>query len=295
MKKQTRLLLTLPALLVFLLACQPRLDTDQAELNVEFNTPLYSNIFTDISYNWKLKEGIFEYDPDYQVFVHFWQESTDMMLLQDDHPLPWKAADWKPGATLAYTHEDLYIPNFIDYLSLDYGSQETIILSAGIYHPDRADSKKTLLRKELKINPRPMDYPKITYARGWYPEETMEYQTVDPWKCSWRWTKQEADLIADNMHQDLELHVYGQVRADLLEGQEVEILIQGTPIDRFNPDQNIFQKVYRLKKEDLGEGDEFIIGINTNQTFVPARVEDSADERELGVRIMLINLLPVNR
>ena len=54
-------------------------------------------------------------------------------------------------------------------------------------------------------------------------------------------------------------------------------------------DDSFFEKSYDVKKEMLGEGDEFYLTIATDKVFIPAQIiPDSTDERELGLQVSFL-------
>jgi len=272
--------------------CKQEKTADSIDLNVNFSRPLYSNIFTNITYKWELKKGIFNYDPDYKIFVHFWQNSKKSMLIQDDHEPEWNVENWKSGAEIEYTHENIYIPDFIDYFDLNFEGKEKVTLTVGLWKPNTENSKIIVHEEELEFEPRSMDYPEITYAEGWYPEEKYGYDIDSPWKYSWKWTKKQASVIADNVRKDLKLYFYGGVDKSIFKDQKVTVKINDEVLDEFIPEEGKFKKIYELKQEELGGRDEFRIFIETNKTFIPSKIKDSEDNRELGIQVFLLNLMP---
>ena len=54
-------------------------------------------------------------------------------------------------------------------------------------------------------------------------------------------------------------------------------------LDEFIPGEITFEKSYTVKKEMLGDKDEFILTVAVDKTFVPSKVfPQNKDERELG-------------
>ncbi len=289
-KKGLLLIVLIVASLIFLNSCKKsNVNKDNIDLSVSLSTPYYSNIMTDIKYDWMIKKIPFNFDPDYKVFVHFWWNSKKVMLLQDDHDFPWNIENWKNGAELSYTHKDIYIPDFLDDFDLDLSGKEKITITAGIWKPGVKDSKLILFSKEVEFEPRPAEYPEITFAEGWYPEEKFGRGIYN----SWRWTSKTASIIADNVGKDLKLYIIGGVDKAVYPDQKVIVKINGKQIDEFIPESGKFKKVYLLKKNDLGENDEFNIIISTDKTFIPSKIKNNDDNRELGLQIFFVNLMPV--
>jgi hypothetical protein len=275
--------------LIFFNYCnKSNVSKDNISLTVKLSTPYYSDIMTDIIYNWKIKKIPFNFDPDYKVFVHFWWNSKKVMLFQDDHNIPWNIENWKNGEKLTYTHKEIYIPDFLDDFDLDLSGKEKITITAGLYKPNVKDSKLILFSKEIEFEPRPAEYPEITFAEGWYPEENFGRGIFN----SWRWTAKDASIIADNIGQDLKLYIIGGVDKGIYPDQKIIIKINDKQIDEFIPENGKFRKNYLLKKTDLGENDEFTILISTDKTFTPSKIKHNDDNRELGLQIFLVNLMP---
>ncbi len=289
MKRNIIYFLVIIVAFFFLFSCNKAKKTDSIYLTVDFSTPHYSDTFTDITYHWYLKKHLIQYNPDYKVFVHFWRDSKKMMLLQDDHDFPWNIENWKPGKELSYTHKDIYIPDFIDDFDLESTGKETITFTVGIWNPKVKNSKIVLYQKKLDFELRPAEYPELTYAEGWYPEEKFGYGIYD----SWRWTAKKASIIADNVGQPLYLYIYGGVDKGVYPDQKVTIKINDKELETFIPKEGKFKRKYLLDKKILGQEDEFKIYISTDKTFVPTKVGKGKDDRELGVQIYLVNLMPV--
>jgi len=85
------------------------------------------------------------------------------------------------------------------------------------------------------------------------------------------------------------LIIRGGVNRDALQDQKVIFKINDLILDEFVAEESYFEKTYNIKKEMLGEGEEFILTVASDKAFVPAElIPDSADERELGMQISFI-------
>ena len=99
----------------------------------------------------------------------------------------------------------------------------------------------------------------------------------------------EGRCVIDNPRRDALLVIKGGVNKEIVPNQKVIFKINDLVIDEFVPDETVFEKSYTLKKEVLGDKDEFYLVITTDQTFVPAKLyPQSKDERELGVQVTFI-------
>ncbi len=260
-------------------------------ISVELSDPPIENLMTDITYTWKLKDNLIKYDPSYKVFVHFWDNKQKRMILQDDHDLPVDSKSWKPGETFTYTHKDIYIPDFIDEYDLNFTGEEDVTLTVGLWKPGVPNSKIIIYQKTLKFQPINPDYPDYTFDEGWYPEEKFGDGIYD----SWRWTGKKAVISVENIGKDIKFYFWGGSDKSVLEDQKITVKVNDTILDEFIPDKAKFKKEYIIKKELIGDGDEFKVIISTDKTFIPSQVKkDSKDERELGVQAYFIYFKPAN-
>ena len=83
--------------------------------------------------------------------------------------------------------------------------------------------------------------------------------------------------------------IKGGVNLEVLGDQKVIIKINDLILDEFIPAESYFEKSYNIKKEMVGEGEQFFLTIATDKVFVPADViPNSKDERELGLQISFV-------
>jgi len=139
-----------------------------------------------------------------------------------------------------------------------------------------------VLSKKLKVVPSPPDTPEIIYEDGWHNQEINPQAFLK----QWRWTAKEARCLIDNPHRDALLVIKGGINPQALKEQKVIFKINNLILDEFIPKEDHFEKSYNIKKEMLGENDEFYLTIATDKTFIPAKV--LKDTRELGVQISFI-------
>jgi hypothetical protein len=137
----------------------------------------------------------------------------------------------------------------------------------------------------LKVLPPPPDLPEIVYEKGWYDQETDPNAPLK----KWRWMSREASCIVDNPHRDSLLVIRGGVNKEAIPDQKVVFKINDMVLDEFIPDEITFEKSYTVKKEMLGEKDEFTLTVAVDKTFLPSKVfPQIKDERELGCQISFI-------
>jgi hypothetical protein len=208
------------------------------------------------------------------------------MLFQDDYAPDVPTSKWEPNKEYSSKHR-IYIPPFIDEFDPQFKGDETLKLSVGLFSPfDRTGkSNVQILEKKLKVTPPPPDIPAIVYEDGWYQQET------DPkaFLKQWRWTAKEARCLIDNPRRDALLVVKGGLNIDALKDQKVIIKINDMVLDEFIPTEGTFDKSYDVKKDMLGDKNEFRLTIATDKIFVPAQIHPgSTDVRELGLQVSFI-------
>jgi len=286
MKRRTLVALWLAGLLVLIsLSCQKKAQVKGIELNVGFSEKtLTDNLVTDIQYQWKTTGDFTRIGRDYTVYVHFWHGNN--LLFQDDHVPSVPTSTWEAGKEYSYQRR-IYIPSFIDEFDPEFKGEETLKLVVGFYNPyDRSgESKREILSQKLKVLPPPPDVPEVIYETGWYDLE------LDPEAAlkQWRWSAREGRCVVDNPHRDAFLLIRGGVNKDMLPNQKVIFKINDMVLDEFIPSETVFEKSYNIKKEMLGDKDEFYLVVGTDQTFIPAKIyPQSKDERELGLQVSFV-------
>ncbi|MEA2006460.1 MAG: hypothetical protein U9O50_09430 [Acidobacteriota bacterium] len=283
-RKITTTLLVLIMLMVSF-NCKGKKQVKGINLDVSFSEEkLSDNLITDLQFAWKPDHDFVKMSQDYKIYVHFWHK--DNLILQDDHFPQVQTSKWEPGKECIYSRR-IYIPAFIDEFDPNFKGEETLKLEVGFYSPyDRTgETMQEVLSKKIKVFPPPLDTPEIIYEEGWY---GLEENPEAPLK-QWRWTAKEARCIIDNPYRDALLVIKGGVNLGVLKDQKVIFKINELILDEFIAEEETFEKYYNIKKEMLGEEDEFILTITTDKTFIPAEtMPNSTDERELGIQISFI-------
>jgi hypothetical protein len=286
-------------------SCKQKAQFHGIALDVNFaEERLSDNLMTDMTCTWKTSADFVPMSQDLNVYVHFWHDTN--LLFQADYIPEIPTSTWEPNQEYSFTQR-IHIPTFIDEFDPDFKGEETLRLSVGLYSPyDRSgETKQSVLDTKLVVFPPPLDTPEIIFEQGWYDRE------VDPeaYLKQWWWTAKEARCIIDNPHRDALLVIRGGVNLEAVQGQKIMFLINDLMLDEFVADDSYFEKSYTIKKEMLGDSEEFMLTITTDKVFVPAQVfpdsfmltittdkvfvpaqvfPDSADERELGMQISFV-------
>jgi hypothetical protein len=285
MWRKTAVLMLIVFLAVLSSQCAKKSQVKGITLDVTFSEEeLSDDLITDMQYTWKTTPEFEKIEDDRQVYVHFWHKNN--MLLQDDHIPDVPISEWEADQEYVYSRR-IYIPEFIDEFDPEFKGEETLRLSVGIVSPyDRTDeTQQEIMEKKLKVFPPPLDTPEKIFEDGWYDLEI----NPDAFLGQWRWTAKEARCIIDNPKRDALLVIKGGVNLEVLEDQKVIIKINDLILDEFIPTESYFEKSYNIKKEMVGEGEQFFLTIATDKVFVPAKViPNSKDERELGLQISFV-------
>jgi len=285
MRKRYIVVLLLIMAAFFSFSCRKKAQVKGIELTMNFSDKnLTDNLITNVEYKWKTTAEFQKMSADYTVFVHFWHNNN--MLFQDDYVPDVPTSKWEPDKEYSFKRR-IYIPSFIDEFDPQFKGDETLKLSVGLYSPyDRSGkSQVQVLEKNLKVLPPPPDTPEIVYEDGWYEQE------ADPktFLKRWRWTAKEARCLVDNPRRDALLVVKGGLNMDVLKDQKVIIKINDMVLDEFIPTGGSFDKSYDVKKDMLGDKNEFRLTIATDKIFVPAQVHPgSTDQRQLGLQVSFI-------
>ncbi|MFC2158899.1 hypothetical protein ACFLT9_13785 [Acidobacteriota bacterium] len=272
-------------LTVLVFNCKQKAQVAGIDLNLTFSEEkLSDNLIADLNYTWKTGDDFVKMEQDFNVYVHFWHKGN--LLFQDDHMPDALTSEWEPDKEYTYSRR-VYIPAFIDEFDPDFKGEESLRIVVGFVSPyDRTGkSQQQVYEEKVKVFPPPLDTPEIIYEEGWFDLEI----NPEAFLKQWRWTAKVARCIIDNPHRDALLVVRGGVNLEAVKDQKVILKINDLMFDEFLPEESHFERTYNIKKEMLGEGDEFYLTITTDKVFIPAQhIPNSADERELGMQISFI-------
>ncbi len=281
-----KILLVACLALLLLPSCGKRNDTRGITLALTVSPPTITDLlYVKMNYELKIGPDFKPFDKDWKVFVHWWRKKSKEMLLQDDHVPEVKTSGWKAGDTIRYSRV-VFLPQFInEFDNIDFEGYEEVRLTVGLYDPTPGSKGAfNLYDKTINVQPASYNAPEIAYYEGWN-EMELDPAIADPFMRSWRWTTGKAVCIIENPHKEATLIIKGGTN----QAKKVTFKVNESPLDEFVPDTDKFSREYTLTPQQMGEGDEFSLKIETDKTFVPARLNAaSKDNRELGVQIFFI-------
>lgn len=242
-----------------------------------------------MDYSYKLDKNFSGLGKEYKIFTHLWRPLSKEMLLVDDHMPLTPTTQWKAGETIRYSRT-FFIPQFLDEFDIDFVGYEDIELSVGFYNPDPASTEKKIIlfEKKIQIQPASVNAPDIVYNEGWEELETNNTIT-DPFQRKWRWTNLSGNCTIDNPKKTSTLILKCGVPKAYIPDQKVTIRINEQIIEEFIPDINFIEREYTITPEMMGTGEEFLLKVEADKTFVPSKViTDSRDNRELGIQVFFL-------
>jgi hypothetical protein len=285
MRRHVYVLILIIAVGLTLAGCKKASPVKGVEVAVTFAEPaLTDNLITDVTYAWKTGDDFLALDKDYSVFVHYWHNEN--MLFADDYVPEVPTTKWEKGKIYSATKR-IYVPKFIDEFDPQFKGEETLRLSVGFFNPfDRTgQSEKEVFSKKLKVVPPPLGTPEVIYQSGWFDLETNPNSILK----HWRWSSKDAKCIVDNPKKDALLVIKGGVNLQAVKDQKITFKINDIVLDEFVATQELFDKSYNIKKEQLGDRNEFTLTVAVDRAWIPAKViPNSQDQRELGIQVSFI-------
>jgi len=265
--------------------CGKNTDVKGVDLDISISEKtLTENLMTDILYKWKTTDKFVNPAQDLNVFVHFWHKEN--LLFTDDHNPKTATTQWEPGKEYVYTRK-IYIPPFIDEYSPDFEGEEKLKISIGFFSSNGGMEKikQKIFEETVSVLPPHLDTPEIRYVEGFYDLEIRP----ETYLKRWRWTTKTAKCLIDNPRRDFLLIIKGGIYLEALDEQTLVFKINNLTLDEFVAKDEFFEKSYQIKKDMLGNRDEFQLILSMDKTFVPAKIDpDSTDGRELGLCVSLI-------
>jgi hypothetical protein len=214
--------------------------------------------------------------------VYLELRSGDRLLADDSFSPPAPTSTWQPNKEYAWLRR-VYIPTFIDEFSPSFKGSEVLSVTVGFTASATGGAalRSPVLTRKFRLVPAE-NLPVILYLDGWHPPESAPGNP----SASWRWTGRAARCAIDNPGREALLVIRGETGP---EAPQITLKLGDRVLDEFLPEATKFEKSYRLGKEQMGTGRDFILTIAVDRTFVPAKtIPGSTDERELGAKITLL-------
>jgi hypothetical protein len=280
----TLVLCTLPVLLLG--ACRRRGDSQPpvatpsitlSRAKAALGSPL------EITYKFAVARDAPKFGEDFTVMVHF-VDSDEELMWTDDHRPPVPTTQWKPGQRIEYTRT-VFVPVY-PYLG-------DAAIQVGLY--SSKDARRLALAGEdsgqraYKVGSLQLlaqtENVFLIYKDGWHPPEVAAENSV----VEWQWTKGVAAILFRNPKRDCTFFLHADNPGSAFnEPQNVEIVLNGQPVDRFTlaPRQEHIQRT-AVKAAQLGNAEMAEVRIRVDKTYVPALIPaiHSRDPRELGIRV----------
>ncbi len=226
---------------------------------------------------------------DYRVFVHVLDDNGEQ-IWTDDHDPPTPTSSWQPEEVIEYSRR-LMVPLY------PYIGQASI--TVGLYSA-QTDERLPLAGEdlgELEYRVASLAFTPqhessfLVYEDGWHGAE------FDPnGQASWRWTSGEGVVSFQNPRSDARLMLEAEGRPALFETPQVltlaigERVLEEIPVE--SPDRLAIDRI--LSTADLGNDEIVRLRIAVDQTFVPAEQNLGNDNRELGIRVLMVYLEPIS-
>jgi len=223
------------------------------------------------------------------VHVRFVDKSGGLLWETSHLPEP-PMLKWRPSQLVQY-NRTFYVPpidaektaQVLVVLQDEKAPNVRFVLSAPKGGPD-APWLAPVAR--LKIRPRPslLESPsraKIVLISGFYPVEQQG-------KLQWRWTGKVAKAKLERLNKRGILFLSGQVNLEHLNTLPTITVSIGSEVRAsFSPDRDTgnFQRKIIVPDDAFGESNWLDVTIQTSETFVPSKVMDSTDTRELGIKL----------
>ena len=272
-------------IICFCVACGERNGIKGVRLKVNIQPEkLTDELYIKMDYCFDFSKKFRGFNKEYIVFVHFLDLKNKEMLISDNHVPEKRTSKWEKNDKIEYSRV-IFLPKLIHKLNNDSDRYKQVELKIGLYFPKVKGHKIILYQKVLKIQPASLFAPAVHYGKGWWKKKTIKGKKGIKLK-SWVWTKKKATCIIENPGIESLLILTGNVRKKILKDQKVKFKINGILLDEFIPSTKNFSKKYILTSGMMGQGDEFILTIETDKTIIPALIKPGVkDRRELGIQI----------
>lgn len=234
----------------------------------------------DVTVQFDVAPNLEPLNEDYRVVLHAFDDN-EIFLWSTEHDPPVPTSEWQPGWSIRYTQR-VRIPRY------PYVGPAVIAIS--LHAPD-SGANLALAGDELDefayrvatltFEPQP-ESSFISYDEGWHPLEFAAFGQI-----TWRWSTERAVISFRNPYRPARLLLDVQGRPGLFDRpQSLSLVVNDRTIHEVTLDTNeIVHLDYELTEADLGDYDIVNLELLVDRTFVPAKVDDGYDTRELGVRV----------
>jgi len=270
---------------------QPRTVPLDIRLLVSFEkTEVFTDSLLTMSFVWETGKSFSPIDKNLWVSVHFRDRSGNLLWEVSHLPEP-TTTKWRPSQLVRY-NRTVYVPptmtedkaSVLVSLYDDRVSDIRYVISAPVGLPDTPWLAPV---GSLSIKPRPslLESPSranLIFESGFYPVERDGKQ-------EWRWTSKEARGKLERLDERGMLFLSGEANLQRLKTiPTITISLGGHVKTRFSPNAETgrFQRKLIVADEDFGESNWLDITIEISEAFVPSKLTESEDDRELGIRLM---------
>jgi hypothetical protein len=237
-------------------------------------------------YSWELGAQALPPGPGYRAFVHFLDGGR--VVFADDHlPVP-APASWKPGTSYRYARARfLEVPDTTRELEVRMGLYDPAANRRLALEGKHAGMQEYSVGR-LAVDSPPVAIP-LVYREGWYLEDRGAdgHQRI--------WTARTARTTFDNPRRDVVVYLESEsnpaaFKTDPTLSVQIGDYAATAPVDLSGPSIAGF----RFPAEALGGGDSAEVRVSTSATFVPRALGLNVDDRELGLLVSRLEVVPAS-
>ena len=275
----------------------PRTIPLDVALSVSFEkTDVFTDSLLTMSFAWETGKAFSPLDKNLCVSVRF-KDKGGNLLWETSHLPETPTTKWRPSQLVQY-NRTLYVPPttteaaasvLVELCDMETSNTRYVISAPG----GLPETPWLAQVGSLNIKPRPSmlaspSNANLIFESGFYPVEQDDKQ-------EWRWTGKEARGKLERLNERGLLFLSGEVNLQHLKTPPtITISLGGKVRTRFSPDSDTgsFQRKLIVPDEDFGDSNWLDLAIEISETFVPSKVTQSEDERELGIKLMKIYFGP---
>jgi len=276
---------------------QPPTVSLDVKLTVSFEkTEVFTDSLLTMSFVWETGQSFTPISKDLSVSVRFRDDNGALLWEVSQLPeIP--VAKWRPSQLIRY-NRTVYVPPIMArtaaHVLVSVSDSGTSDVRYVISEPaGLADTPWMMPVGKLDIKPRPsmLESPlraNVIFMSGFYPIERQGKQ-------EWRWTGKEARAKLERLNERGLLFISGEINLQRLNTLPTVTVSLGVDVKTsFTPDSDTgqFQRKIIVPDEDFGESHWLDVCIEISETFIPSKLMDCEDDRELGIRLMKIYFGP---